>query len=71
VISKKKFDVLIKQKLFNPMTMRRTSFTTLDASAINPSGGALSTAEDYMKFLVMLLNRIHVVQVCDPSLRSR
>jgi CubicO group peptidase (beta-lactamase class C family) len=57
VISKKKFDVLIKQKLLNPMTMRKTSFTTLDASAINPSGGAQSTADDYMKFLVMLLNK--------------
>ena len=33
VISKKRFDVLIKQKLFNPMTMRRTSFTSLDGSA--------------------------------------
>jgi CubicO group peptidase (beta-lactamase class C family) len=57
VISKKKFDVLIKQKLFNPLGMRRTSFSTLDASAVNPSGGAVSTAEDYMKFLVMLLNK--------------
>lgn len=57
VISKKRFDVLMKQKLFNPMTMRRSSFTTLDASAVNPSGGASSTPEDYMKFLVMLLNK--------------
>lgn len=57
VISKKKFDILIKQKLFNPMTMRKTSFTSFDASPINPSGGASSTAEDYMKFLVMLLNK--------------
>ena len=57
VISKKKFDLLIKQKLFNPLTMRRTSFTTLDGSVVNPSGGASSTAEDYMKFLVMLMNR--------------
>jgi CubicO group peptidase (beta-lactamase class C family) len=57
VISKKKFDVLIKQKLFNPMAMRKTSFTTLDASAVNPSGGASSTADDYMKFLAMLLNK--------------
>ena len=57
VISKKKFDVLIKQKLFNPMTMRKTTFTTMDASAINPSGGASSTADDYMKFLVMLMNK--------------
>jgi CubicO group peptidase (beta-lactamase class C family) len=57
VISKKKFDVLIKQKLFNPLGMRRTSFTTIDASAVNPSGGAVSTADDYMRFLVMLLNK--------------
>src|SRR5688572_20090640 len=57
VISKKRFDVLIKQKLFNPMTMRRSSFTSLDGMLINPSGGATSTAEDYMKFLVMLMNK--------------
>jgi CubicO group peptidase (beta-lactamase class C family) len=57
VISKKKFDVLIKQKLLNPLGMRRTTFSTPDASAVNPSGGAVSTAEDYMKFLVMLLNK--------------
>jgi CubicO group peptidase (beta-lactamase class C family) len=57
VLSKKRFDVLIKQKLFNPMTMRRSSFTSLDGTLIDPSGGASSTAEDYMKFLVMLLNK--------------
>ncbi len=57
IISKKNFDVLIKQKLFNPMTMRRTSFSSIDASATNPSGGAISTPDDYMKFLVMLLNK--------------
>lgn len=57
VVSKKRFDVIIKQKLFNPLEMRRTTFTTMDASAVNPSGGAQSTADDYMKFLVMLLNK--------------
>lgn len=57
VISKKKFEVLIKLKLFNPLGMRKTSFNTLDGSPPNPSGGAVSTAEDYLKFLVMLLNR--------------
>jgi CubicO group peptidase (beta-lactamase class C family) len=57
VISKKKFDILIKQKLFNPLTMRRTTFTTLDNSAVNPAGGAQSTPDDYMQFLVMLLNK--------------
>ena len=57
VISRKKFDVLIKQKLLTPMTMRRTSFSTIDGSAVNPSGGAVSTAEEYIKFLGMLLNK--------------
>ena len=57
IISKRKFDVLIKQKLFTPLTLRKTSFTTLDGSAVNPSGGAVSSAEEYMKFLVMLLNK--------------
>ena len=57
VLSKKRFDVLAKQKLFNPMTMRRSSFTSLDGTLIDPSGGASSTADDYMKFLVMLLNK--------------
>jgi CubicO group peptidase (beta-lactamase class C family) len=57
VISKKKFEVLIKLKLLNPLGMRKTTFNTLDGSPPNPSGGAISTAEDYMKFLVMLLNK--------------
>src|SRR4030095_4445174 len=57
VVSKRKFDVLIKQKLFTPMGMRQTTFTTLDGSLYNPSGGAKSSADDYMKFLVMLMNK--------------
>lgn len=57
VISKKRFDVLIKQKLFTPIGMRKTSFTTMDGGPVNPAGGALSTPDDYMKFLVMLLNK--------------
>lgn len=56
IVSKKKFDMLIKQKLFNPLGMRKTTFSTLNGSAINPSGGAFSTADDYMHFLMMLLN---------------
>ena len=35
--------------------MRNTSFSSLDA--VNPSGGAVSTANDYMNFLVMILNK--------------
>jgi len=57
VVTKKKFDLLIKTKLFNPLGMRRSTFTDLNGFPVNPSGGAQSTAEDYMKFLVMLLNK--------------
>jgi len=57
VVGKKKFDLPIKTKLLNPLGMRKTTFSTLDNSAINPSGGAVSTADDYIKFLVMLLNK--------------
>jgi len=57
IVSKRKFDVLIKQKLFTPMGMRQTTFTELDGGLYNPSGGARSTADDYMKFLVMLMNK--------------
>jgi CubicO group peptidase (beta-lactamase class C family) len=57
VVSKRKFDALIRQKLFAPLGMRNTTFSTLDGSPPNPSGGARSTADDYMKFLVMLMNK--------------
>ncbi len=57
IVSKKKFDLLIKQKLFTPLGMRKTTFSTMDGSALNPSGGAQSTADDYMKFLVMMLQK--------------
>ena len=56
VVMKKNFDQLIKQRLLNPLGMSKTSFSTLDGSAINPSGGARSTANDYIHFLQMLLN---------------
>lgn len=56
VISKKKFDALIKQKLLIPLGMRNTTFTAEDFSAPNPSGGARSTAIDYTHFMQMILN---------------
>jgi CubicO group peptidase (beta-lactamase class C family) len=57
IVSKKKFDMLIKQKLFNPLGMKKTSFSNPEGGAINPSGGAQSTADDYMRFLAMILNK--------------
>jgi CubicO group peptidase (beta-lactamase class C family) len=56
VVSKKKFDMLAQQKLFRPLGMRQTTFSTLDGSIVNPSTGARSTAADYIRFLRMLLN---------------
>lgn len=56
VVTKKKFEMLARQKLFTPLGMRSTTFSTLDNSAPNPSGGAKSTADEYMNFLIMLLN---------------
>lgn len=56
VVTKRKFDALIKQKLFSPLGMSKTTFSNLDG-AVNPSGGAKSTADDYIKFLQMLLSK--------------
>jgi CubicO group peptidase (beta-lactamase class C family) len=56
VISRKKFDQLMQLRLLRPLGMRNTTFSNYESS-INPSGGAKSTADDYMKFLVMLLNK--------------
>ena len=57
VVSKKRFDLLIRQKLFVPLGMRRTTFSDMEGGIVNPSGGAQSTAEDYIKFLAMLLHK--------------
>lgn len=65
IVSKKKFELLIKQQLLNPLGMRKTSFTTLDGSLTNAATGASSTADDYMHFLQMLLNngKYHGIQI--------
>jgi CubicO group peptidase (beta-lactamase class C family) len=56
VVMKRKFDQLIKQKLFNPLGMTKTSFSTMDGSGVNPATGAKSTPNDMLRFLQMLLN---------------
>ena len=56
VISKKSFESLIKQRLFTPLEMKNSSFSPED-NAVNPSGGAVSTAADYMNFLTMILDK--------------
>jgi CubicO group peptidase (beta-lactamase class C family) len=56
VVSKKKFEVLMKQRIFTPLNMKHSTFAG-DADAVNPSGGAVSTPEDYINFLSMILNK--------------
>jgi CubicO group peptidase (beta-lactamase class C family) len=57
IISKKSFDRLIQDRIIRPLKMRGTSFSNEDGGAINPAGGARSTANDYINFLSMLLNK--------------
>ena len=56
VVSRKTFDRVVQEKLLRPLKMRATTFFNYDNLFINPSTGAQSTANDYMNFLVMLLN---------------
>lgn len=56
VATKKRFDMLIQQKLFRPVGMRQTTFTTLDGSPVDAATGARSTANDLILFMRMLLN---------------
>ncbi len=55
VITKKSFDQLVNERILRPLAMRNTSF--FSDKAINPSGGAVSAAIDYLNFLSMILNK--------------
>ncbi|MGZ5134402.1 MAG: serine hydrolase domain-containing protein [Flavitalea sp.] len=57
VISKKSFDRLIQERILRPLKMRATNFVNEEGGAVNPSVGARSTANDYINFLSMLLNK--------------
>ncbi len=57
IVSKKPFDRLMSEKLLRPMKMRNTTFYIDFNQSFNPSGGALSSANDYITFLAMILNK--------------
>ncbi len=57
VVSKKGFDRLMMDRIIRPLKMRGTSFASEDGGALNPAGGAHSSANDYVSFLTMLLNK--------------
>lgn len=56
VISKKSFSSLMNERIFKPLEMNNSFFDD-SKQAPNPSGSAVSTANDYMNFLIMLLNK--------------
>ena len=55
LVTKRGFEQAMQEKILRPLQMRSTSFSSFNA--INPSGGAVSTANDYINFLSMLLNK--------------
>ena len=56
VIGKKDFSQLMKERILQPLEMNNTHFDK-NNQAPNPSGGAISSAKEYMNFLIMLLNK--------------
>lgn len=57
VIAKKPFDRLMRDRLGKALGLRRTNFMSDGMYSESPSAGGKSSAEDYMKFLSMLLNK--------------
>lgn len=57
VAAKRDFEQIIQQRLFRPLTMRGTTFALNYDKGISPANGGFSTAQDYLNFLSMLLNK--------------
>jgi CubicO group peptidase (beta-lactamase class C family) len=54
-ITGKSFETLFAERIAGPLGMKNTDFGK--GKVALPAGGAISTAEDYLNFLVMILNR--------------
>jgi CubicO group peptidase (beta-lactamase class C family) len=57
IISKRGFDRLMAERIIRPLKMHLTTFSDQNGGAVNPSAGALSTAGDFMNFLIMIMNK--------------
>jgi len=55
VVSHQDFETLFQERIAKPLAMKNTTFKM--GKAVNPSGGATSTASDYMNFLQMILQK--------------
>ncbi len=67
VVGKKSFDRLVLERIFRPLGMKKSTFTS--EVAIDPYAGAKSSAADYVRFLSMLLNKgtLNGKQVLTPA----
>lgn len=57
IVGKRSIEQLAQQRLFRPLGMRNTSYQLDFDKAASPSGGAYSSAADYLNFLSMILNK--------------
>jgi len=57
VMAKKPFERLVQERITRPCKMRMTNFVNLNGGAPNPSGGATTTAIDFINFLTMILHK--------------
>lgn len=55
IITKRGFEQIMAERITRPLQMRNTTFSNFNA--VNPSGGAQSSAGDYITFLTMILNK--------------
>jgi len=56
IVSGKGFEQLFQERIGKPLNMQATTFTK-NGEIANPSGGAWSTAADYLNFEIMFLNK--------------
>lgn len=56
IVTKKTFDRIAQEKILRPVGMRTTSFYS-ESGGINPALGATASAQDYLNFMMMLLNK--------------
>lgn len=57
IISKKPFERLIRERITNPLKMHGTSFVNEEGGATDPANGGQSTANDYINFMTMMMNK--------------
>lgn len=55
IITRRGFEQIVAERITRPMQMRSTTYSNFNA--VNPAGGAQSSAQDYITFLGMILNQ--------------